>query len=153
MFPVITIGCKSHIYMFPAVVLGLFENTISWVFIISRAISADETTRVGTWPKCKSIRGPYLLDSTLRERWGSPPSWWRLPITGNFGGDGGKLSLPLPSNWRSLNNKKGNRREKRKRANCVTPCSSCQNCCGSSDKKAISSFGSLHESCKLSSIL
>jgi hypothetical protein len=35
---------------------------ISCVFIISLAISGDDTTRVGTLPKYKNIRGPYLLE-------------------------------------------------------------------------------------------
>jgi len=45
-----------------AVILGRFEKMTSCVFIISLAISTDDTIRVGALPKCKNIREPYFLE-------------------------------------------------------------------------------------------
>ena len=44
---------------------------------------------------------------------------------------------------------KGSKREKRKIANCVNPCGSCDHCYDCSDRKAIPSFSSPHESNKV----
>jgi len=35
--------------------------------------------------------GPYLFESSWRERCAKVPSWWRLPNIGSFGGEGGGL--------------------------------------------------------------
>ena len=78
-----------------AVVSGRFEKIISFVLMISSAISADDNTTVAAQPKSKNIIGPYFLDRAWREQCGSVPSWWRLPIIGSFGGDGGNFGLPL----------------------------------------------------------
>lgn len=68
------------------------ENSRSWVFITSRAICAEETTRVGTWPSWRSIRGPCFWESSRRERWGRGPMWCRWPMMGSLeGGLGGRL--------------------------------------------------------------
>ncbi|KAJ0440834.1 hypothetical protein HanIR_Chr16g0791071 [Helianthus annuus] len=67
---------------------------MSWVFIISRAASADETTRIGTEPRWISMSGPPCVwDKEWREWCKSGVIWWRLPITGSFGGDGGRSVL------------------------------------------------------------
>ncbi|PON72322.1 hypothetical protein PanWU01x14_067130 [Parasponia andersonii] len=77
-----------------AVVFGRLEKATSWFLMISHTMSADETTRVGIWPRCMNIRGPYLSKSARRDRCGSVPSWCRFPISGKLGGDGGKLFSP-----------------------------------------------------------
>uniref|UniRef100_A0A803NWS8 Uncharacterized protein n=1 Tax=Cannabis sativa TaxID=3483 RepID=A0A803NWS8_CANSA len=79
--------------MSAAEVLGLSEKTTSCFLTISFTISEDETTRVGTWPICKSINGPYLAKSVRSEWCGWVLRRRRLPISGNLGGDGGKLNL------------------------------------------------------------
>lgn len=35
--------------------------------------------------------GPNFWERRRRERWGGWLSWWRLPIRGSFGGDGGSF--------------------------------------------------------------
>ena len=73
--------------------IGLSENDISCVFMISWAASADEATSVGTLPKWTSMSGPYLCEIAWRERCGLDPSWCKFPMIGSFGGDGGKIIL------------------------------------------------------------
>jgi len=83
---------------------------MSWLFITSLAIFADETTRVCLWPSFRSIRGPYLLERAAMDWCGRAPSWWRLPMMGSLGGEGGKLGLlRLKSFSRSM---KKNRRQR-----------------------------------------
>ena len=43
-------------------VSGRVEKMISFVLLISSAISADDTPTVGAQPKSKNIIGPYFLD-------------------------------------------------------------------------------------------
>ena len=47
-----------NIFVIIITYLGRSEKMRSWVFMISRAQSADETTSAGVQPKCRSIMGP-----------------------------------------------------------------------------------------------
>ena len=85
-------------------------------------IFVDETTRVGSWPKFKSIRGPYLLESAWRDRYGSVPSWCRFPIIGNLGGDGGRLSLPFDLLCLNKRTRERKRRKREKIKGCSHNC-------------------------------
>ena len=87
---------------------------MSWDFMTSLASFADETTRVGIWPSLRSMRGPYLSDRDATERCGRLPSWWRLPIIGSCGGDGGKALVLLVEKSLSESRKR-KRKRKRKR--------------------------------------
>lgn len=87
---------------------ALFENTTSSDFITCLASFADEMMSVGVWPSFRRRRGPCFLAREAAERWGRLPSWWRLPIIGSCGGEGGELLWDLVG--RSLR-----KRTKRKR--------------------------------------
>ena len=73
--------------------LGRFAKLRSWVFMISWAASADETTRTGTLPKWSIMRGPWRWAKVSSEWWGCKSSWWRFPMIGSFGGEGGEFFL------------------------------------------------------------
>lgn len=75
--------------------LGRLANFKSWVFKISLAASGEEATSMGTLPRCINMSGPCFLDRASSERWGFNPSWWRFPMIGSLGGDGGKFLLVL----------------------------------------------------------
>ena len=94
-----------------AMVLGRFEKAMSCDLAISLTKSADETTRVGTQPNCKSIRAPILVRERSKGAVQVCPSWWRFPMTSNLGGDGGKLGL-LPLDLLRWNKRRINRRKK-----------------------------------------
>ncbi|KZT75582.1 hypothetical protein F511_47394 [Dorcoceras hygrometricum] len=53
---------------------GLPEKARSCDLVISRAMSADDMINAGTDPNCKSMRSPYVLDNSCRDRCGSFPS-------------------------------------------------------------------------------
>lgn len=76
-------------------IFGRLANVKSWVFMISRAASADEATSTGTLPRCNNMSGPCLRDKAWRVRWGLEPSWWRFPMIGSFRGEGGMFVLVL----------------------------------------------------------
>lgn len=77
--------------------------------------SGDETTRVGTWPRFRSMRGPYFLESASRERCGNFPSWWRFPIIGSLGGEGGKLCFLPKMFWMKKRKERRRRKTERKK--------------------------------------
>ena len=74
---------------------GRLQKFKSWVFMISLAVSGEEATSTGTLPNCINMSGPCFWDKAWRERWGLEPSWWRFPMIGSFGGDGGKFLFVL----------------------------------------------------------
>jgi hypothetical protein len=45
----------------------LEAKSTSWIFNISLAVLASDTTKIGVDPKRISMRGPYWLASVLRE--------------------------------------------------------------------------------------
>ncbi|KAJ0613935.1 hypothetical protein HanIR_Chr02g0056841 [Helianthus annuus] len=55
-------------------IFGRLANAKSWVFMISRAASAEEATSTGTLPKCINMSGPCFRDKAWRELWGLKPS-------------------------------------------------------------------------------
>ncbi|MED6218629.1 hypothetical protein PIB30_028327 [Stylosanthes scabra] len=79
--------------IFAVVVCGPLEKTMILFFIISLATS--ETTNVGIFPSRRNMRGPCLLETSLKDRCGNVPNWCRFPMKGSFGGDGGRLMLDL----------------------------------------------------------
>ena len=94
--------------------LGRFENTSSWVFMISRAAAAEETTRTGLLPKRSSMSGPCFREREWREWWAKSPSWWRFPMIGSRGGDGGECGGVVE---RRLRRSVRGRRERRRESN------------------------------------
>ena len=58
---------RPYVKISLAVVLGRLEKMASCALVISPNIFADQTTRVGTRPKCKIIRGPYTSESGVGE--------------------------------------------------------------------------------------
>ena len=97
---------------------GLLENMSSCVFIISLAISGEETMMLDISPSFRCIRGPYLVAKFLKERWGIEPKiWCKFPMRGSFHGPGGKLVvlefLDFDLFTVSNNNTKGKRERKK----------------------------------------
>ncbi|KAK8478895.1 hypothetical protein V6N13_074303 [Hibiscus sabdariffa] len=75
---------------------GRLQSVSSLVFNTESTSLVDETTTVGTWPSFRYIIGPNLVDRPRRDKWGlGPRRWWRLPMMGNLGGDGGRLGFVL----------------------------------------------------------
>lgn len=102
------------------------EKTTSWFFAISLTMSGEETTTVGTRPKWRSMRGPYFSESDRRDRSGCFPIWWRFPIIGKPGGDGGKLrSFGFDEEYILSMNKRRSERRRRETEEKKDSCSSC----------------------------
>ncbi|KAK8662430.1 hypothetical protein V6N13_092004 [Hibiscus sabdariffa] len=76
----------------PTVKIIAFQ-AIDQVQLSANAWSSSSLFTLGNSAWCMqfSLLCHWFLERSRRERWGSLPSWWILPITGNFGGDGGKL--------------------------------------------------------------
>jgi hypothetical protein len=51
----------------PKASVYLEAKSTSWIFSISLAVLASDTTKIGVDPKRISMRGPYWLASVLRE--------------------------------------------------------------------------------------
>lgn len=71
---------------------GRLAKARSCVRMTAHATSDEDTTTNLASPSCTSMRGPCLRESECRDRCGSAPIWWRFPIKGSFGGDGGGFS-------------------------------------------------------------
>lgn len=69
--------------------LGRLAKTTSWVLKNCSAASEEETMMVEICPKRRDMMGPCVLDKPSRERCGSFPNLWRLPMTGKPRGPGG----------------------------------------------------------------
>jgi hypothetical protein len=65
----------------------------SWVLRKNLAMSADEPTTAGKEPNQSDMSDPYRAESSCRERCGSGPIRFGLPITGHGRGPGGSLYL------------------------------------------------------------
>jgi hypothetical protein len=75
-----------------------FTVEISWwggLFYFHRTVlsgfSAEETIIVGTKPKHRDTRSPYLCERRASFLWGSFPSMWRFPMINHGGRPGGKF--------------------------------------------------------------
>lgn len=77
------------------------EKESSWVWRITRAKGAEETTTVVIQPSFRLMIGPWTLASLVSDLWGRGPSSRRFPITGSGLGPGGsfptELDLPMLS--------------------------------------------------------
>ena len=72
--------------------VGRSAVAISLVFNTSLASRGDEMTILLIWPSLMCMMGPYFLARSRKTRCGSfPATWCRLPISGNFGGPGGRF--------------------------------------------------------------
>lgn len=60
------------------------------------------------------MRGPWRWDKDLREWWGRLPSWWKFPMKGSCGGEGGEFLLLRGVKRRSLMRKRKMKRRGRK---------------------------------------
>lgn len=77
----------------PAAILGRLANETSCVLRKALAISTEEPTTTGNDPKRRCMMGPYFLDSSWMDRWGSEPMRFRFPMMGHGFGPGGKFAL------------------------------------------------------------
>lgn len=61
--------------------------------MILEAASAEEMTRAGTVPSQSNMIGPCWRAKARSDWCGNKPSWWRFPMIGSLGGEGGRYFL------------------------------------------------------------